>query len=93
MFVCVCVCVLLRCVRDFTLLQVGFFKALVCPLYAMLAAVAPGCKDLHSELNRNLDFWTEHPRHPPSSLLRLSNVGDGDGEDLNCHLLLGPSLK
>lgn len=50
-------------------MQVGFFQALVCPLYNMLAAIAPECHELLDGVNGNLDFWKSHPEAPPPGLL------------------------
>lgn len=49
-------------------LQLGFFKALVCPMYAMLTSVAPECHELQDSVLANLAFWKAHPSAPPSLL-------------------------
>jgi len=45
--------------------QVGFFKAIVCPLYSILTAIFRDCRDLEDGLLSNLEFWQSHPEAPP----------------------------
>jgi len=49
--------------------QVGFLQALVCPMFNMLVAVAPECRELQDGVNENLAFWKNHPETPPPDML------------------------
>uniref|UniRef100_A0A061RWW8 3-cyclic-nucleotide phosphodiesterase n=1 Tax=Tetraselmis sp. GSL018 TaxID=582737 RepID=A0A061RWW8_9CHLO len=44
--------------------QVGFFKAIVCPLYSILTAIFRDCRDLEDGLLSNLEFWTKRQLKP-----------------------------
>eukprot|EP00873_Tetraselmis_striata_P021131 jgi/Tetstr1/441395/TSEL_029643.t1 len=61
--------------------QVGFFKALVCPMYAMLTSVAPECQELHANVLSNLAFWKAHPQAPPQFMLARSRAPPKMGTD------------
>eukprot|EP00873_Tetraselmis_striata_P036944 jgi/Tetstr1/457208/TSEL_043856.t1 len=65
--------------------QIGFFQALVCPMYNMLAAVAPECHELQAGVYDNLDFWRKNPKAPPAEMLRESEAV--------CHHMLGRRLS
>lgn len=66
-------------------MQIGFFQALVCPMYNMLAAVAPECHELQAGVYDNLDFWRKNPKAPPAEMLRESEAV--------CHHMLGRRLS